>query len=175
MGSSGVDTRLRPLPAKLVSRSFLVLPAGTSARAVVAVCVLGVALASTVRSGAHADHRLRADRDVYAHMEPSQRNTLYITNLGLVADPFAWYASFVGRGDRLYYQVMPSGLGHFIDLPTAVQDVGRYALLPAKSVTRRSDANVIVSWNEDPGLLHIPFVSQERLGLQPYFVSRVAP
>jgi hypothetical protein len=171
---SGARTRLRVLSTGSENRFLPPRPSRGLARSAVVLCGLALALASVARTGAHTDHRLRADRADYAAMPRSERDTLYITSLGLPADPFAWYATYVGRGDRLSYQVMASGLGHFIDLPEAVEDVGRYDLLPARSVTRRSDANVIVSWDADPGLLHLRFESQQRLGLQLYFVSRIA-
>jgi hypothetical protein len=147
------------------------MPAGRLG-AVTALSALGVAFASILHSGGHVEARLRAERASYAAMPKHERDRAYITNLGLDPDPFDWFALYLHRGDRIYYQVQPSGLGRFIDLEQAVNDVGRYAFLPAKSVSTLSDANVVVSWNMDPGLLHVPFSSQERLGLQLFFVSR---
>jgi hypothetical protein len=149
------------------------LPSHTRAAGVVALCAFGVAIASVVHTGPRVDRRLRDARATYAAMTKHDRETLYITSLGLPPDQFAWYAQYVARGDRLFYQVQPSGLGEFVDQPHAVEDVGRYALLPAKSVESLDKANVVVTWNEDPGALHIPFEAQERLGLQLFFVSRI--
>jgi hypothetical protein len=148
----------------------LALPSHTRVAGVVA---FGVAIASVVHTGPTVDRRLRDARATYAAMSKHDRETLYVTSLGLPPDQFAWYAQYVGRGDRLFYQVQPSGLGEFVDQPHAVEDVGRYALLPAKSVESLDKANVVVTWNEDPDALHIPFEAQERLGLQLFFVSRI--
>ena len=71
-------------------------------------------------------------------------------------------------------QVLESGFGPFADLPTVVATVGRYYLLPAVAVARLEDANVVVSWEADPGLLGVEFEEQHRAGLQLFFVSRVA-
>jgi hypothetical protein len=138
-----------------------------------ALCALAVAIASVIHTGPKVDRRLRHDRATYAAMSKHDRETLYITSLGLPPDYFDWYAQYVGRGDRLFYQVQPSGLGEFIDQPHAVEDVGRYALLPAKSVDSLSEANTVVTWNQDPALLGVPFDEQQRLGLQLFFVSRI--
>jgi hypothetical protein len=149
------------------------LPSQPRAASVAALCALGVAIASIVHTGPKVDRRLRDARATFAAMSKHDRETLYITSLGLPPDQFAWYAQYVGRGDRLFYQVQPSGLGEFIDQPQAVTDVGRYALLPAKSVDSLDQANVVVTWNEDQGALAVPFDAQERLGLQLFFVSRI--
>ena len=79
----------------------------------------------------------------------------------------------LAKGDRIYFQVQQSGFSSFMDLPTAVETAGRYYLLPAVQVTDLRKATVVVSWLADPGLLHVHFVTQKRLGLQLMFVSRI--
>ena len=79
----------------------------------------------------------------------------------------------MGRGDRIYFQVKPSGFGRFFDLPSIVAAVGRFYLLPAVQVPDLREATVVLSYFADPSLLHIHFPIQSRAGLQPIFVSRI--
>jgi hypothetical protein len=94
--------------------------------------------------------------------------------LPLPANVFDFYRAYLRSGDRVYFQVLESGFGPFADLPTVVATVGRYYLLPAVAVARLEDANVVVSWEADPGLLGVEFEEQHRAGLQLFFVSRIA-
>jgi hypothetical protein len=92
--------------------------------------------------------------------------------LELPGNVFDWYAQYVARGDRVYYQVLPSGLGT-MDLPTAVRFAGSFYLLPAVQVTDPKKATVVLSFMADPTFLHLHFLTQKRAGEQPIYVSRV--
>ncbi len=59
------------------------------------------------------------------------------------------------------------------DLPTIVQALGRFYFLPAVQTSDLKDATVVVSYFEDPALLHRKFITQVRAGLQPLWVSRI--
>ena len=107
-------------------------------------------------------------------MTELERRHAFVQQLGLPGDPFDFFAANVRTGDRVYYQVKPSGLGHFLDLPQSVAAVGRYYLLPAVSEPDLDRANVVVSWDEDPAKLGVRFSQQQRAGLQLFFVSRIA-
>ena len=135
--------------------------------------VTAIALASAWHSGERAWRHLDGQRRVYASYSDVQRRHALITTMGLPGDIFDFYRQFVGRGDRVYYQVQESGLGRFLDQPTAVRYVGRYYLLPALEATKLEDATVVVTFFEDPKLLRVPFVTQQQAGLQPIFVSRI--
>lgn len=131
-----------------------------------------VALVSAWHSGRHMWHRLDHDYQSYKAYTPTERRHAPLAALGLDGNVFDWYATYVGRGDRVYYQVLPSGLGT-MDLPTAVKYAGSFYLLPAVQVTDPAKATVIVSFMADPSFIHLHFVTQQRSGLQPFFVSRV--
>ena len=68
--------------------------------------------------------------------------------------------------------MLPSGLGT-MDLPTAVKFAGSFYLLPAVQVTDPKKATVVISYMADPSFLHLHFITQQRSGVQPIFVSRV--
>jgi len=144
----------------------------TAAVALAAV-VTAIALVSAWHSGARVWRHLDGQRRVYGSYSDVQRRHALITTMSLPGDVFDFYRQFVGRGDRVYYQVRESGLGRFLDLQTAVRYAGRYYLLPALEATRLEDATVVVTFFEDPKLLRVPFVTQQQAGLQPIFVSRI--
>jgi hypothetical protein len=147
-----------------------VQPFRLSTAIVAAATVL--ALVSAWHSGRHMWHRLDQDYRTYSGYTDLQRRHAPLSVLQLDGAVFDWYAKYVDRGDRVYYQVLPSGLGT-MDLPTAVRFAGSFYLLPAVQVTDPRKATVVVSFMADPKFLHLHFITQQRSGLQPIFVSRV--
>jgi hypothetical protein len=131
-----------------------------------------LALVSAWHSGRHMWHRLDQDYRTYSGYTDLQRRHAPLSVLELDGAVFDWYAKYVGPGDRVYYQVLPSGLGT-MDLPTAVKFAGSFYLLPAVQVTDPKQATVVVSFMADPKFLGLHFITQRRSGLQPIFVSRV--
>jgi hypothetical protein len=109
-----------------------------------------------------------------AALSSSGRARAPIDALPLPSNVFDFYRDRLRRGDRYYLQVLESGFGPFADLPTAVATVGRFYLLPAVQVATLAEANVVLSWEADPGLLGVRFSEQHRAGLQLFFVSRIA-
>ena len=77
------------------------------------------------------------------------------------------------KGDRVYFQVRESGFSSFYDYPTAFAYGARFYFLPALQATRLKDATVVVTYFEDPQQLHVRYITQQRAGLQPIFVSRI--
>jgi hypothetical protein len=133
-----------------------------------------LALASAAHSLSKTWNHLDRDHDRYAAMSELERRHAFATQLGVPGDPFDFFAANVERGDRVFYQVKPSGLGHFLDLPQTVAAIGRYYLLPAVAEPDLDRANVVVSWEQDPALLGVELGEQQRAGLQLFFVSRIA-
>ena len=142
-------------------------------RLVVVLAATVLALISAWHTGPRRWHRLNEEYTAYRSYTDLQRRQAFF---GVVEeDPgvFDFFKQYLARGDRVYYQVQPSGFSSFMDLPAAVETAGRYYLLPAVQVTDLREATVVVSWLADPGLLHVRFVTQQRLGLQLMFVSRI--
>jgi hypothetical protein len=155
------------------SRRLLPVSSGGPRGALVAVGAI-LALASAAHSAGHVWSKLDNQRAQYASLTELQRRHAFVEQLGIPGDPFDFYAAYVGRGDRVFYQVKASGLGHFLDLPQSVAAVGRYYLLPAVYEPDLRRATVVVTWEDDPARLHVPFVDQQRSGVQQLFVSRIA-
>jgi hypothetical protein len=132
-----------------------------------------LALLSAWHSGGHVWRRLDSQRATYAPLTDTQRRRAPLDLLQVPGAIFDFYASYVVRGDRVYYQVLPSGLSKDLDLPAAVAAAGRFYLLPATQTTNLADATVVVSYFEDPSLLRVRFITQQRAGDQPLYVSRI--
>ena len=131
-----------------------------------------LALASVWHSGRHMWHRLSSDDATFSKYDATERKHAPLAELELNGGIFDWYAQHVFRGDRVYYQVLPSGLGT-MDLPTAVKFAGSFYLLPAVQVSDPKRATVVVSYFADPSFLHLRFITQLRAGEQPIYVSRL--
>jgi hypothetical protein len=145
-----------------------------SAATALAALATAIALASAWHSGGHMWRSLENSYGQYAPYTEKQREHAAIEAMGLPGDIFDYYAQYLLRGDRVYFQSRTGGLGAFIDLPTAVTYAGRFYLLPARQATSLDDATVVVSFFADPALLHVRFLTQQRAGLQPIFVSRIS-
>ena len=132
-----------------------------------------VALASAWHSGGHIWRHLEKQERMYGAYSETQRAHAPIDALGLPSDIFDFYRQYLDRGDRVYFQVRPSGFSSFLDYQTAFDYAGRFYFLPALQTTDPKDATVVVTYFEDPSRLHLRYVTQQRAGLQPVFVSRI--
>jgi hypothetical protein len=129
---------------------------------------------SIVRDVPHSWQLMRAQHASFAGYSRTQRDQAYGALLPLPMNLFDYYRQYLRPGDRYYMQVQNGAFGRFIDKETAVRTVGRLYLLPAVEVPELARANVVLSWDSDPGLLHLRYSQQARLGLQLIFVSRIA-
>jgi hypothetical protein len=141
---------------------------------ILAAVATAIALVSAWHSVGHIRGLLQGERREYAAFDSTARRHEPVTHAGLDGQIFDFYASLLQRGDRVYFQVMPSGYSPEFDLPGIVAALGRYYLLPAVQTTNLADATVVVSYFEDPSLLHRKFITQVRAGLQPLWVSRIS-
>jgi len=144
-----------------------------SASGALAAAATVIALLSAWHSGGHVWRLLDREHSSYAQLTSDQRRQEPVTQLEITGDIFDFYAAQIVKGDRVYFQVLPSGFSHDLDLPSAVASLGRFYLLPGVQTTNLADATVVVSYFEDPGLLHLHFIAQARAGVQLFFVSRI--
>ncbi len=137
------------------------------------MCVVVLLVVSTVRELRPAVDSLRRDRTRFASMSAAERDQAFGSLVPLRMDVFDFYRRNVRPGDRYWVQVAPGAFSAFATKDTLVRAVARLALLPAIEVERAEDADVILSWDQDPGLLPYTYSEQQRAGLQLLFVSRV--
>jgi hypothetical protein len=139
----------------------------------VVAAVTALALYSAWHSGGHVWRRLAADHRTYAAYSDLQRRREPLDRLPLPGDVFDFYRSHLRRGDRVYFNVMPSGFGPYFDLPGIVAAAGRFYFLPAVQAPDLRRATVVVSYFADPASLKIHFPTQVQAGQQPFYVSRI--
>ena len=118
-------------------------------------------------------HHMQDERARYVGLSPAERERAFGERIPLRMDVFDFYRSFLRPGDRYWVQVEASPFSTFANKATVVRGVGRMALIPAVEVERPQDADVILSWDSDPGTLPYRYSEQHRAGLQLLFVSRV--
>ena len=143
----------------------------TLAGAAATAALLALSVAKDVP---HSLRLMRTQHAAFAGYSATQREQSYGALLPLPMNLFDFYRQYLRPGDHYYLQVQPGAFSSFLDKQTAVGTVGRLYLLPAVEEPDLRHADVVVSWESDPGLLHLRYSEQARLGLQLMFVSRIA-
>lgn len=130
-----------------------------------AVAAAVAAIVSAIHSGTSVRDRLDSERATYAGMSSARRAGVPLAGIGVPGDVFAFYARYVAPGDRVYLQVGARS--------AAFAAAASFELLPATVTTALTDATVVLSYDEDPSLLHTAFVTQRRDGSRDIYVSRI--
>jgi hypothetical protein len=143
-------------------------------RRIAAVVVLAVGIASAAKTFGGSWEILGGMHASGAAMSAEAQSHAPGDALPLPMDRFDHYRAWLRSGDRYWLDVNQTGFGRFLDLPHAVAAVARFYLLPAVQVADVADANVVLSWDTDPGRLGLRFSESRREGLQLVFVSRIA-
>ncbi len=144
-----------------------------SAATLIAAAASLLALASAIHAGPHVWRELDQARALDAPLTVTQRRQAPATALQIPGAIFDFFASYIGPGDRIYYQVLPSGFSEDLTLPQAIATLGNFYLLPGVQTTNLADATVVISWFANPAALHLHFVTQVEAGVQPLYVSRI--
>jgi hypothetical protein len=134
----------------------------------------GFLIWSVARDVPHSWSLMRIEHADFAGYTAIEREQEYGAELSLPMNLFDFYRQYLRPGDRYFIQIQNGAFGRFIDKETAVRTVARLYLLPAIEARDLKHANVVLSWDSDPGLLRLRFLQQSRLGLQLIFVSRIA-
>ncbi len=146
---------------------------GSRLAGLTAAAATALAVFSAWHSGGYTWRLLDSGYATYAPMTSADRRQVLAAHVGVPGSIFDFYSTYIVPGDRIYFQVMPSGLSTDLTLPEAVAAIGRFYLLPGVETTNLADATVVVSFYEDPSLLHVKFITQVEAGLQPIWVSRI--
>lgn len=117
---------------------------------------------------------LRTQRETFAGYTRKQRDQAFGTLIPIRMDIFDFWKAYLEPHDRYYIQIPNEAFSTDADKRTVVRYIAHLYLLPATEARSLSDATVVLSWDSDPGLLHLHFVGQARAGLQLIYVSRLA-
>jgi len=121
----------------------------------------------------HSWRLMRNEHARFAGYTAKQREQAYGTLLPLRMDIFDFWRAWLRPGDHYWIQIPQEAFSSNADKRLVVRSVAHLYLLPALETRRLADATVVLSWDADPGLLHLRFSEQERAGLQVIFVSRI--
>lgn len=144
----------------------------TPARAVAVALFLAVALFSVLNTYRFSWVVMRSDRITYDNLSPAERVHAPGDRIPLRMDIFDWYRDHLRPGDRYFLQVRQGAFGS-VDYPTAVRTFGRFYLLPATFVQDPLHATVILSWDDDPHALGLPYTRVDRAGRQLVWAARL--
>jgi len=140
---------------------------------VLAGVATALALLSAWHSVGHMRRLLREERATNRALTPAERRQAPVAHAQLNGQIFDFFAAYLAKGDRVYFQVRESGFSSYLDYQTAFAYAARYLFLPALQTTNLKDATVVVTYFEDPKQLHVHYITQQEAGLQPIFVSRI--
>jgi hypothetical protein len=116
---------------------------------------------------------MRSQDAAYRGLSRDARDRAFIDEIPLRSDIFDFWRAWLRPGDRYWIQIPNEAFSANADKKLVVRSVSHLYLLPAIEATSLRNANVVLSWDADPGLLHLHYSEQERAGLQLIFVSRI--
>ncbi|MFL5963616.1 MAG: hypothetical protein ACJ757_12070 [Gaiellaceae bacterium] len=122
----------------------------------------------------HSWRLMRSQHAQYATYTRAERDQAFGALVPIRMDIFDFWARSLRPGDRYWIQIPPEGFSATADKKLVVRSIAHLYLLPAIETRRLSDANVVLSWDSDPGLLGLHYSAQVRAGAQLIFVSRIA-
>jgi hypothetical protein len=129
---------------------------------------------SALTSVPHSWRLMRSQYVAYRGYSRAERDQAFITAIPVRADIFDFWRQWLRPGDRYWIQIPPEAFSANADKRLVVRTVAHLYLLPAIEAPDLGRADVVLSWDSDPGLLHLRYAEQHRAGLQLIFVSRVA-
>jgi hypothetical protein len=144
-----------------------------AAAAALAAVVAGGLAWSGWKDVPHSWRLMRTQYAAYHGLTRAQRDQEFIAALPLRTDIFDFWRAWLRPGDRYWIQIPYEAFSANADKKLVVRSVSHLYLLPAIEARSLADANVVLSWDADPGLLHLRFGEQHRAGLQLIFVSRI--
>jgi hypothetical protein len=121
----------------------------------------------------HSWRLMRTQYAVYHGETRDDRDREFGAQIPLRMDILDFWRAYLRPHDRYWIQIPNEAFSVNADKKLIVRSVSHLYLLPATEAKSLRDANVVLSWDADPGLLHLKFAEQQRAGLQLVFVSRI--
>jgi hypothetical protein len=122
----------------------------------------------------HSWRLMRSQYVSYSGYTRDQRDRAFGTAIPMPMDIIDYWRAWLRPGDRYWIQMPRESFSSFGDKRYVARSISHVYLLPAIETLNLARATVVLSWDADPGLLHLKFSDQERAGLQLIFVSRIA-
>jgi hypothetical protein len=121
----------------------------------------------------HTWRLMRAQHAQFAGYTRDDRDRAFGALVPIRMDIFDFWRSHLQRGDRYWIQIPFEAFSTHATKGYVVRTIASPYLLPAIRVSKLADADVVLSWDADPGTLHLRYSEQYRAGLQLVFVSRI--
>lgn len=122
----------------------------------------------------HSWRLMRNEHTRFAGYTRAQRDQAFGALIPIRMDIFDFWRAQLRSGDRYWIQIPPEAFSSNADKKLVVRSIAHLYLLPAIETRHLSDATVVLSWDADPGTLHLAYSEQARAGIQLIFVSRIA-
>ena len=116
---------------------------------------------------------MRTQHAAFAGYTQTQRDEAYGAQIPIRMDILAFWREQLRPDDRYWVQMPYEAFSANGDKKFVVRSVAHLYLLPATEARSFRDATVVLSWDADPGTLHLHYSQQARAGLQLVFVSRI--
>jgi hypothetical protein len=116
---------------------------------------------------------MRSQHAAYAGYTRTQRDEAYGALIPIRMYIRGCWRLQLPPGDRCWIPIPYEALSATAVKRFVVRSVSHLYLLPATEATGLRDATVVLSWDADPGTLHLRYTEQARAGLQLVFVSRI--
>jgi hypothetical protein len=145
-----------------------------AAAAALAVAAVVVLLYSVWIDVPHSWSMLRTEHDRYAGFTRDERDRAFGTAIPMPMGTFDWWRYYLRPWDRYFIQMPHEAFSSNGDKKYVARLIAHVFLLPAIETTDPKKATVVLSWDADPGDLHLRYSAQWRSGLQLIFVSRIA-
>jgi hypothetical protein len=121
----------------------------------------------------HSWRLMRSQHAAYAGYTREQRDEAYGALIPIRMDILGFWRRQLRPDDRYWIQIPYEAFSATGDKRFVVRAVSHLYLLPATEARGLHDATVVLSWDADPGTLHLHYSEQARAGLQLVFVSRI--
>ena len=164
-----VESGARPRRGSL-ERAFLILAVRN---VLLGIAVVAALAWSAVRDVPHTWRMLGAQHAAWAGTSRADRDRAFGNAVPIDMSVLDYWRHWLRPGDRYWVQMPFEAFSTFGDKKLLVREIARLYLLPAVESPRLAGADVVLSWDADPGLLHLRFSDQQRAGQQLIFYSRI--
>jgi hypothetical protein len=121
----------------------------------------------------HSWRLMRGQYLSYSGYTRDQRDRAFGGAIPMPMDIIDFWRAGLRSGDRYWVQMPPEAFSANGDKRYVARSISHVYLLPAIETLDIARATVVLSWDADPGLLHLKYSEQQRAGLQLVFVSRI--
>jgi hypothetical protein len=145
-------------------------PRVTAVGAAVVVAALGYSVWHDVP---HSRGLLATQYGEFAGYTRDQRDRAFGTSIPMPMEILDFWRSELRPEDRYWIQMPPEPFSSNGDKRYIARTIAHIYLLPAIETLSLADADVVLSWDENPSTLHLRYFEQHQVGVQPIFVSRI--